>query len=190
MISEDGACAIAEAPHLSVLRTLNLRGGKIGARGLKALSGSPWFGHLEKLDLSYCDLDDQSLKPLFRLRASGLRELDFGGNPITAHRLGHLLASPAGSELETLNLHSCVQLGAQGAAVVARTPSSTRLRILNLQNCRIGASGARSLARSPYLSGLRELWIWSGELLRGGTQYDWDAKALLAAALPNTTIIG
>ena len=51
-------------------------------------------------------------------------------------------------------------------------------------------AGALALASSPYLKGLRELWIWSGDLLHDGKKYVADAKERLQAALPNTAVIG
>ena len=64
------------------------------------------------------------------------------------------------------------------------------MRVLNLQNCSLGAQGARHLAGSPFLANLRELWIWTGDIQRDGEHYAWDIKATLAAALPNVRIIG
>ena len=189
-IGPDGAQAIGAAQHLYRLRELRLHGGRIGPRGLSTLTKALWFTELEDLDLSYCDLDDAALKHLIQLRTSRLRRLSLGSAAITAHGLGHLLASAAGSHLEELLLHSCVELGPQGAAAIANAPTSARLRVLNLQNCKIGAAGALALASSPYLKGLRELWIWSGDLLHDGKKYVADAKERLQAALPNTAVIG
>lgn len=189
-IGPEGAQAIATAPRLRLLRRLRLGHGRIGAHGLEALAGAGWFGELEDLELSYCDLDDAALSALVRLRSSRLRRLDLGSAAITARGLERLLASPVGSQLEELSLHSCVELGPQGAAAIARAPTSARLRVLNLQNCNIGAAGARALASSPHLGGLRELWIWSGDIMQDGDRYLRDAKAMLEAALPGATVIG
>lgn len=185
-----GAQAIAEAPYLGPLRVLDLGHGKIGAPGLRSLAGAWWVSALEDLDLSYCDLDDAAIRPLFQLRSSSLRRLDLSGTQLSAHGLGHLLGSPAGSQLEELRLHGCLTLGPLGAAAIARAPTSKHLRILNLQNCALGAEGARALASSPYLCDLRELWIWSGDLLRDGDRHGFDAKAVLRAGLPRVEIIG
>ncbi len=201
VIGDEGARAIAEAPHLNLVRArrhsaeapgpgLLLRGGRIAARGLDALSHAGWFGELEDLDLGYCDLDDAALRAMHRLRSARLRRLGLDGNPITAHGLGHLLASPVGSQLEELTLHGCVELGARGAAAIARAPTSASLRVLNVQNCKLGAEGARELASSRYLGGLRELWIWSGDILRDGDGYSEGAREMLQAAFPNAEVIG
>jgi hypothetical protein len=189
-IGPEGAEAIAASPHVHRLRGLGLHGGRIGARGLAALTRAGWFVDVEDLDLAYGELDDEALETLVRLPSSRLRRLDLGSSAITAHGLQRLLASPAGSRLEQLSLHSCVRLGPQGAAALATAPTSASLQILNLQNCNLGAPGARSLAGSPFLSNLRELWIWTGDIQRDGERSAWNIKAALAAALPHTRIIG
>lgn len=185
-----GAQAIAEAPHLGPLRVLDLGHGKIGGPGLRALAGAWWVSGVEELDLSYCDLDDAALRPLSQLRSSSLRRLKLSSAQLSAHGLGHLLASPAGSRLEELHLYGCRALGPQGAAAIARAPTSKHLRVLNLQNCSLGAEGARALASSPYLRELRELWIWGGDLLREGDRQVFDGTAALRAGLPGVRILG
>lgn len=189
-IGPEGAEAIAASAHVHRLRSLGLHGGHIGARGLAALTRTGWFVDIEDLDLAYCAIDDDALEGLVRLPSSRLRRLDLGSAAITAHGLQRLLASPVGSQLEALSLHSCLRLGPKGAAAVAEAPASASLRILNLQNCNLGVQGARCLAASPFLAGLRELWIWTGDIQRDGERYAWDIKAELAAALPHARIIG
>jgi uncharacterized protein (TIGR02996 family) len=123
--------------------------------------------------------------------------MDRDGPPSQLDQLCRLLAGRAGSlrSLRWLSVHlelrapgglgpaGCEALGAlpveelwldgnpirdQGAAVLARSPASARLRGLSLRRASIGVDGAMALAGSPHLRGLRWLDLSENPLGAGG----------------------
>jgi len=73
---------LAACPHLARLRTLILRGNRIGDSGAKALAASPYLSNLRSLNLSTNNLTDAGLDALSRAAwFQQLESLDLSGNP-------------------------------------------------------------------------------------------------------------
>jgi uncharacterized protein (TIGR02996 family) len=141
-LSSAGAQALANSPHLSGLRELDLGGwwdrtgfgnvNDLGDRGAEALAASPYLRQLTDLDL----------------RMNGI-----GDRGVTA-----LAASPILARLRCLDL-SDNPVRAAGIRALASSPHVAALRSLRLYGTRIEAEGARALARSAPLAHLEELHI-------------------------------
>lgn len=146
----------ALARELGRVRELDVEHCQLGLAEIAALSdaASPQLASLTlreeaALDGSIFEL----LARLPSLRRLGLYEMPLGGSPGALERM--LEAQPA---LEALTLCD-VGIGPAEVAALVRLPS-TSLRHLDLSDNAIGLEGARALAGSAGLSGLRELWLW------------------------------
>ena len=72
---------LGQCPHLARLRTLDLRGNRIGDSGVKALAASPHFRNLRSVDLSTNNLTDAGLEALSHAAwFHQLESLDLSGN--------------------------------------------------------------------------------------------------------------
>jgi hypothetical protein len=118
------------------LRRLTLRNNQMWPEAVRALAATPVAGRLEALNLS--------------------------GNPLADAGLEHLAAEPSFGGLTELvargdrqEFSDCVH--AAGAAALARSPTLTRLRRLDLRGQYVGDAGLIDLVRSPNLAGLVEL---------------------------------
>jgi uncharacterized protein (TIGR02996 family) len=134
------AAAVAAVPGLASLRELSLSGARMTDEGARALAASP----LRKL-----------------------RNLDLWWNWMTAEGWKTLVNSPIADTLEELRLSSeyseeregagHAYPGNKGAAALAASSRLARVRVLALENCRLGKVGLTALATSPHLTALEEL---------------------------------
>jgi uncharacterized protein (TIGR02996 family) len=124
-VSPGGAAALAAAPSLAGLVSLDLRGNPtLGADGIAALGSAPAWAGLRSLDLSSCSVDPAVVAAF--AATGGLRKLhtlDLGFN----------------------------EFGDDGAAALARWPGLAGLGVLDLAYCAIGEAGAQALLDSPWL---------------------------------------
>lgn len=125
---DDSVRALADCPHLSDVRHLNLASGEIGPAGAEALAASPHAGELQTLDLS----DN-------RMGAAGIQALIRSGNPPLLGRLSRLDVS-----------HN--DIGDAAVLALARSPLTAGLRSLNLGFGSYSRSSLMALARSPHLN--------------------------------------
>jgi uncharacterized protein (TIGR02996 family) len=101
---------LADCPHLSRLRSLDVSGGQVGSvaigdAGATVLADSPHLAGLEELDLCRANLTDAGARALARSRAfPGLRVLDLSGNGLTETGVEALLDSPHFPALEAVEL--------------------------------------------------------------------------------------
>jgi uncharacterized protein (TIGR02996 family) len=195
-LGDRGVEVLAASPHLLQLESIDLGYNRIGVSGLKALCRSENFRQLTRLGLAANDLGDGGVAVLAESRAfPALRVLDLGDNRITragaralaehadwphlhelelkrntdlgADGLRALLSAPTFAGLHRLDLEKCA-LGDRGVTGLAS--AVCRLRWLQLENNGIGAAGARTLARSPSLSGLRVLNVRENPIDPAGFQ--------------------
>jgi uncharacterized protein (TIGR02996 family) len=121
-----GAAALAESPHLTDLRSLDLAGHHIGDAGLRALAHSPNAAALEVLDVSQNDVGevgDSGVEALTESPHLGrLRRLD-----LTRNRLGRL-----------------------GAAALARWPHLPRMEAVILTAGGLTPTAHDTLLNSPH----------------------------------------
>jgi uncharacterized protein (TIGR02996 family) len=115
--------ALAASPHLTRLTDLNLSTnvGKYDGAGFRALTASPLFGRLRRLDVS---------------------------SSTQGASLARLLAdSPRWNGFDWLDL-SCVPIGDEGAEALAAATRRGEIGQLDLVFCSIGDAGARAIAEA------------------------------------------
>lgn len=109
---------------------------------------------LTYLDLGGCELEDAGIKKvchaLFACR-SPLEHLDLSGNEATRHGAKHIAEyiRDCGGSLKTLRLEDNIELTSKGVVCIASAFHSSEdghnIEEIQLNNCRIGAIGARAL---------------------------------------------
>jgi uncharacterized protein (TIGR02996 family) len=162
-LGETGARALAASPHLGKLRVMELQNNRLGPAGAEALAGSERLVSLHRLGLGGNEIGTARLhaigRPYDLLRVP---VLNLSANGLTAPELLAILRRPPGPadpgavRLAELDL-SHNALGNDGARVLAASPHLAGLRVLNLTWCDIGDEGARALAESPHLNQLVSL---------------------------------
>jgi uncharacterized protein (TIGR02996 family) len=143
-----GAQALATSPHVSNLSTLRLAYGLIGNEGLAAVAASAYLGRLTVLDLHRNRIGDSGVTALAEsLHFTHLAELDLSWNWIGLAGAQALAGSPRLGNLNALSLDNN-DIGDEGARALAASPYLRRLTVLNLASSGIGDDGARALLRS------------------------------------------
>jgi hypothetical protein len=159
-VGADGVRAIAASRTLE-LATLGLRATRLERAGIRALASSRSLAGLEDLDLSGNQLRDDDITILATATFPALRRLNLDWNPLTA---GAAIALAAWNvklaELILSDPHGADEdlgIGDTGARAIARSRKLRGLRRLNVSANRIGDDGARAIATSPYLNELE--WL-------------------------------
>lgn len=189
--------AIARSPHLTGPEVLGLGFNYFGPQGGHGLARSPYQGRLRKLNLSESELGDEGLQSLAGSPClAKVSVLWIDGNNLTAAGIHALTRSPAAATLRFLNLGWHPGIGSTGAKHLASSPSLADLRDLYLSHYGIGDAGvevlakcsepfevapaetqwdngisdtgARALAASPYLAGLRWFNMQDNEIGAAG----------------------
>jgi uncharacterized protein (TIGR02996 family) len=185
--------ALADWPHLSRMHHLELSLGRLGAEALKRLGHSPHAMNLNELTFEYEGITAEGLEafvqsPLF----PKLKSLSLNSNIIPAALIvdalaaasergsmsrmalisnglshadaAHLFALPLMLGLDYLDLSDNPQLGVAGARALAESGVLQGLRVLKLNSTRPGVPGLRELIQSTELSGMRSLHLSSNRL--------------------------
>jgi uncharacterized protein (TIGR02996 family) len=130
IIESTGVEAMVGWPGMSRIRSLNLSGGLVGQRGLRALLRSP--------------------------RTTGLKELVLCDNGLLGQALQEFESARPELQLDVLDLgHN--SLRDLGAAYLAKADCLRELKVLGLEACDLEVSAARRLAGAPFLATLRRL---------------------------------
>lgn len=168
--------AMAACPGLRRIRSLDLFGSGVTARGVRAIAESPHAAGLEKLRVGACDFYGV---PTNR---------DLGGNPDHAAMAVAVGTSPHLSNLKELDL-AWRRIGADGLAALAGSPHLTNLRRLRLAYCGLPLSAAGVVAGSPNFARLYALelgTVLDDDTLRTLlTEADQDR---IRAALPDAAV--
>ncbi len=129
---------------------------------------------LQSLTLRDCNLGDDAIDLLYRVRAPRLRSLDLAGNTFGPRGLYLLLQSPLLANVESLNLSRC-KLSVEALALLATTELPPRLRTLKLRHNQFAPDLLLALAESKTLARVRDVFL-------SGNQLDLPAptQALLA----------
>ncbi len=157
-LGETGARALAASPHFGKLRCLDLRHNPLGPAGAESLAGSDRLTSLHRLVLAGNEIGVPRLHSLARISdLLFVPSLDLTGNNLTPAGLKTILTRPHGNaatiRLRELDL-SHNDLGEVGARVLAASPTLDGLKRLRLAGCGIPDEGARILAHSPHLNRL------------------------------------
>jgi uncharacterized protein (TIGR02996 family) len=164
LLGDHGGAAIAGAlvdwPGLQSLTTLSLRSACVGDIGAQMLAACPAVDQVGLLDLSTCSLTDQGLG--FLVRSPHLRSLRWlaleANVGITPAGLTALLESDL--PLTGLALDGQA-LGVEGIRMLAGSPWTARLTLLDLGYRGVTNVSGRLLAASPHLGGLKVLRSFS-----------------------------
>jgi uncharacterized protein (TIGR02996 family) len=133
---------LADAPLLSTLRALNVRGCGLGVEGFHRLTASAHLGNLAALRVPHNSIGNGGIQALFdapSLRV--LAELDLS----EAGSYGRYGEDPI--------------IDGSGLGELASWPGLQRLRSLNLSGNHVGRNGLRALLRSPHATGLKALTL-------------------------------
>jgi hypothetical protein len=153
----EGLRAFGQRPEARNIRTLTVKYGD-ASDFAPALADAPHFTGLRVLDLSGTQLDAAAAEALFR--ATNLRSLNRlhirGTSNWTADTVRALVGGFA--ELVSLRLDRC-ELDDDAAEALANCPDLAELRILDLTHNRIGGRGATGLFCSPHLANVAYLGL-------------------------------
>jgi uncharacterized protein (TIGR02996 family) len=146
---------IAGSPLLGNLRHLDLSGNGLGRQGAQTLAGFSHLNNLVALNLTAAHAGANVVRTLLTSpHFPHLRELSVGTNDIGGG-VSMLAGLPELGRLHSLVLYAN-EINADGARSLARSPHVAGLRVLDVShNVLIGGAGVSSLARSPQLAGLR-----------------------------------
>lgn len=129
LVRADGMAALAAAPHLGRLTTLDLARNDVADAGTVALAGAPWLAGLRRLNLEENGLSDVGVAALAASPgASGLVRLALGRNGITDAGVRALAASPHLAGLQWLGLHRNL-ISQEADAILADSPFLNRTKI-------------------------------------------------------------
>jgi uncharacterized protein (TIGR02996 family) len=158
-LGDPEAALLADCPHLTRLRTLNLYNNRLTEVGVQAMADSPFLGRLRSLDLTQNLVGPDGLRALAHSTALRLLcDVDLYGNKLDEACVIDLAGSPLAGRLRRLNVGGSSATAA-AARALADSPALTRLRSLDIDNSRIGDAGLMYLAHSPHLQALRELYL-------------------------------
>lgn len=174
---------LAACPWLRRLTTLDLTANAaVRDPEVILLAASPHLGNLTTLDLSSASIDQEGVESL--ANAEGLRglcRLRFAGSGIRRAGLEAVLRSSKLRGVTTLDVsgnHQCwvnptagepymarteVNVGNEGVLLLAESPESARLEVIDLALNEIEESGWEALLASPYLSGVRSLNVFESD---------------------------
>ena len=132
-----------------------------GGRGVATpadLFACPHLARLHTVHFIGWPVDDSFAGHLTRSpHLSGLRCLRVGAGKLTPPGLRSILEATTLPTLSEFIASGSVNLGDNALVALAMSQQLTRIRVLEFQDCRVGAEGVRSLARSEYAVGLRVL---------------------------------
>jgi uncharacterized protein (TIGR02996 family) len=166
-VQPEDLAPLAACPYLLGVRELTLTG--TGMRGdvARAVARSKALGWLDSLRLDELGVGPAGARALAKAPALGrLRVLRLRGAAIGPDGAEALVASPRLPRLEALDLSGrgmgsevMANVGDAGLIRLAGCPGAGKLRVLVLEQNALTDAGARALAESPYLEGLRVLYL-------------------------------
>lgn len=179
-LAEEDIALIASDPRFAGLRRLVFRYSDLGDRAVELAAQSRTLSCLTAFDYgcsrtTIAALEAVADSPLAsRLKFIGLRQDEPGEEPMAGIRAAELLAGFRC--LEGIDLAG-LQIGDEGAEILARSSLLTELKVLQLGQNGLGLRGVTALLSSPYLTKVEEL-----DLSKNRPGNDWIAA--LASAGP------
>jgi uncharacterized protein (TIGR02996 family) len=172
-LGNGGVNVLLRSPYLGRVRSLDLSFNGLCDGGVNRLAES---GALPKLQSLYLNdngrITAESMKRLAESTHLGrLQELDVSANQIDGAGLAALASSTHLKRLRSLRFHSN-PIGDEGCEVLARSPLLPSMLAhdprLDLHQTHIGLAGARALATSSHLSGVRALDLSENQIQNEG----------------------
>jgi uncharacterized protein (TIGR02996 family) len=167
-LGDANVTALAQAPELSRIRLLSLKRTGITDQGVNALVWSAHFACSEALYLDHNEITAQAARFIAASpRSACLTDLGLDHTQIGNEGIESLTRSANLTALHSLRVSTTVT--ARGAAILAGSPFSSRLRTLELScNLGLGHAGAEALAASPHLTKLKYLDVSESRVGRQG----------------------
>jgi hypothetical protein len=166
-LDDEAMTCLFEAGGFRQLRDWALWGNRPGEQAFRALARNTAFAALESLSLGYSELTPTLAGNLGETGTlPQLRSLSLC-DPLTATALRNLLAGPLLRSVHFLDLDSC-RIDDAGARVLATSRVLSGLRSLSLRYNAITDKGARALVQSDALAGLRNLSLDDNALTEAG----------------------
>ena len=162
--------------HLDISDMLG-RGSKISDVGGCALAGAPLLAGLESLDIGEQNIGDRSILALTTLTLPRLRRLRLGVNPIGEAGARALASWPSLSGVTFLNLQN-TQIRTAGAAALLASPHLGALEELWLQHSHLGDAVLAAIAQNPCLERLKILHLSGNPLTDAGVQHLVGSRSL------------
>jgi uncharacterized protein (TIGR02996 family) len=164
-ITRDGLQALVEGGPMPRLKDLLLAHNRIGTKGMDALTEGEPFPALTALDLRCNQIGSAGTVALASAPwiARQVRRLDLGENFQLKGRGGRAIAESL--RPSTLLLNFC-SIGLTGARALARSPNMEGLRVLNLSANDLDDRAAGLILESPYLENLVSLDLTANGLSR------------------------
>ncbi len=147
---------LVRSPHLGGLTGLVLRFAGLEDKEAADLAVAPSLAGLKLLDLYGSNLGPGGVRAIVTsTQLAGLTDLILGDNEGIGNAGARVLAGPESRLSALARLHlSYTMLTDAGARALAASPHLAGLRILDVGHNQIGSAGARALADSPHLKGL------------------------------------
>jgi uncharacterized protein (TIGR02996 family) len=158
-LADPAALEVLASAPLGSLRSLHLSVADVTGVGLRALAGSPHLAGLRSLTLSDCPIGDEGARALAQSPFLSLTHLVLERAGVGPNGAAALAASPRSARLRVLKLDGN-PLGPEGARALASSPNLGNLYHLSLGMTGLGDEGVRALAASPFLGQLRHLNLW------------------------------
>lgn len=180
-IKDAGMRKLVEQPFIRGVRALRLKDNQITRKGLRAIMRSENLSRLQKLDLGGNALSSEMMQELLEAHAlTGLEELRLDGCRMRGAGVERLVEAPFFPRLHTLTLKEA-QISNSGLRALSRAPLDA-LRRLDLSQNGFSSNGARYLAESHQLRGLKELRL-NGCMQMGSVGFDAFARSEHLVAL-------
>jgi uncharacterized protein (TIGR02996 family) len=168
-IGDAGVEALARSAHLGSLQYLCLASTGIGADGARALARSKSLQQLQHLDVGQNEPGDAILAELAGANLPALSWLNLSRTHVGDAGLQALARGTLFRRLRTLAISSNTNVGPEGVRALAEQPKGI-LSELDMGWCSVGTEGAKILAGSPHLSGLKSLRLASNKIHRPGVE--------------------
>jgi Leucine-rich repeat (LRR) protein len=183
-----GMRAIADSPHLTSLKELDVSNNSLSAVALQPILDGPPANRLFRLILTENRLGDAGVaalvaSPVFARMAERDRVIDLRRVEMGPAGARSLAASPALRHVESLDLEGNM-LGDAGLAAIAASPHLTQIRVLNLHGNRIGDLTNNMITQESQdrLHEAKARFNWRGELqLKVNSKHNLRSTGLLAA---------
>jgi uncharacterized protein (TIGR02996 family) len=153
---------VVQSSHAAALKYLDLYRVRAPAG---AVAHSPHMARLRELRLPYCQVSDGDFKRLCDSpHLNELRSLDVSNNALTIHAARSFADRTGLPALTELNLGGTNRIGPDGTLILVDSPSTGRLRKLNLWSNGVADYGVEAICKYAHVSHLTHLDL-SGNLL-------------------------